>query len=273
MKDFVIYSYQFAPLNDEPDLFIDIQKKNKELMDNKNKIFDSIIEPIEFRYRNKVYEKEVDIHKEDMIVMRLANKKNVKLEKDFHVIEQEDEPSCLTLIDNHEYIQRIAIEKNAHSFNNTDTIKNILLENFRNVLKDKELAFYMQKEYLPSEFWSICKKYKGKVTKVVYSYKYPNLGRAHEQLKKVLGDSSTATNSSKTQITYENKKGLVLDEKDEVVSGCVVDSSEGGEPVSMKIKGISSTVKTGQTTKQVKIDEVDIENANVDQLKILFKNI
>lgn len=165
MKDFVIYSYQFAPLNDEPDLFIDIQKKNKELMDNKNKIFDSIIEPIEFRYRNKVYEKEVDIHKEDMIVMRLANKKNVKLEKDFHVIEQEDEPSCLTLIDNHEYIQRIAIEKNAHSFNNTDTIKNILLENFRNVLKDKELAFYMKKNICQVSFGQYARSIKAKLRK------------------------------------------------------------------------------------------------------------
>lgn len=273
MKDFVIYSYQFAPLNDEPNLFIDIQKRNKELMENKNKIFDSIIEPLEFKYRNKVYEKEVDIHKENMIVMRLANKKSVKLEKGFHIIEQENEPSCLIIIDNHDDIQRIAIEKNARSFNTTDTIKNILLENFRKVLKEKELAFYMQKEYLPSEFWTICNKYKGKVTKVVFSYKYPNLGRAHEQLKKVLGDSSSATNSTNTQITYANKKGLVLDEKDEIVSGCVVDSSEGGEPVSMKIKGISTTVKTGETTKELKIDEVDIENANVDQLKNLFKNL
>lgn len=34
MKDFVIYSYQFTHLNDEPNLFIDIQKRNKELMVN-----------------------------------------------------------------------------------------------------------------------------------------------------------------------------------------------------------------------------------------------
>ena len=34
MKDFVIYSYQFTHLNDEPNLFIDIQKRNKELMEN-----------------------------------------------------------------------------------------------------------------------------------------------------------------------------------------------------------------------------------------------
>lgn len=34
LKDFVIYSYQFAHLNDEPNLFIDIQKRNNELMEN-----------------------------------------------------------------------------------------------------------------------------------------------------------------------------------------------------------------------------------------------
>lgn len=70
MKDFVIYSYQFAPLNDELNLFIDIQKRNRELMENKNKIFDSIIEPLEFKYRNKVYEKEVDIHNENIVVSK-----------------------------------------------------------------------------------------------------------------------------------------------------------------------------------------------------------
>lgn len=272
MKDFVIYSYQFAPLNNDPDLFIDIQKKNKELMENKNKIFDSVIDDMIFMYRNKVYEKEINLHKDDMIIMRLANKKNVKLEKGFHIMQQEDEPSCLIIIDNRD-IQRIAIEKNTHSFNNTDTIKNILLENFRRVLSEKGLAFSISKEYLPSEFWTICNEYKGKVTKVVFSYQYPNLGRAHEQLKKLLGDSSSATNSTKTQITYANNKGLVLNKNDEVLSGCVIDSSEGGEPVSLKIKDLSTIVKTGKTTKQVKIDEVDINNANVDVLQALFKRI
>lgn len=38
MEDFVIYSYQFAALNDEPDLFLGIIKKDKELMENKNEI-------------------------------------------------------------------------------------------------------------------------------------------------------------------------------------------------------------------------------------------
>lgn len=50
MKDFVIYSYQFAPVDNDPNLFIDVQKKNKELMKKKNIIFDSIIDRIAFIY-------------------------------------------------------------------------------------------------------------------------------------------------------------------------------------------------------------------------------
>lgn len=50
MKDFVIYSYQFAPVDNDPNLFIDVQKKNKELMKKKNIIFDSIIDRIAFTY-------------------------------------------------------------------------------------------------------------------------------------------------------------------------------------------------------------------------------
>lgn len=273
MKDFVIYSYQFAPVDNDLNLFFDVQKKNKELMMKKNIIFDSIIDDIVFKYRNKVYKKDIFFHKDDIIIMRLANHKSIKLEKGFHVTQQDDEPSCIIIIDNRNKVQRVAIEKNTHSFSNTDTIKNILLRNLSRSLQEKELALYMQKEYLSSEFWDICNKNKGKITKVVFSYKYPNLGRAHEQLKKLLGESSSATNSSNTQITYTNTKGLVLSQNDDVLSGCVIDSSEGGEPVSLKIKGYSSTIKTGKTTKEVKIDEVDINNANLSTLKSVLENI
>lgn len=54
MKDFVIYSYQFAPVDNDPNLFINVQKKNKELMKKKNIIFDSIIDRIAFTYWKKL---------------------------------------------------------------------------------------------------------------------------------------------------------------------------------------------------------------------------
>lgn len=275
MKDFVIYSYQFVPLIDdrELNLFEDVQGRRRMLMDNKNAIFDSLIENIDFSYRNRVYQKEIAIHEKNLIILRIANRKCVKLEKAFHVVKEDDEPSSIVIIDNRDKIQRVAIEQNMHSFANTDIIKNILLQNFRKALKDKELDFTMGKEYLPKEFWDICNRYKGKVTKVVFSYKYPNLGRAHEELKKMLEDSSANTNSQETQIIYGNQNGLILSEEDEVVAGCVKDSSEGGEPISMKIKGLSKTVRTGKTEKVIKIDEVDIVNGNIDNLKALLKDI
>lgn len=50
MKDFIIYSYQFAPVDNDLILFIDVQKKNKDLMKKNNIIFDSIIDRIAFIY-------------------------------------------------------------------------------------------------------------------------------------------------------------------------------------------------------------------------------
>lgn len=274
MKDFVIYSYQFSPLIDDRqlNLFEDVHQLRKELMEHKNQLFDGIIDGIEFKYRNKAYQKVIALHKDDIIIMRLANRRSVKIEKAFHILEEDDEPSSLIIIDNRDGIQRIAIERNPHSFGDTDTIKNILVLNFRRGLKDKQLQFSIGKEFLPKEFWDICNRYKGKVTKVVFSYQYPNLGRAHEEMKKMLKDSSTTANSEMTQITYENKNGLIIDKDNEVVSGCVTDSSNGGEPISLRIKGISKNVKTGKTEKSVKIDEIQIENGDIDALKTILKD-
>ena len=236
-------------------------------MRNKNTIFDSVIDGINFKYRNRKHQKDIQFHNDDFIIMRLANLRKVKIEKDFLVTNEEDEPSSLILIDNRDFVQRIAIERNSHSFYKTDTIKNILELNIKNALKEKLLDFSITKEYLPSEFWDICDENKGKVTKVVFSYKYPNLGRAHEELKRLLNDSSSDTNSQETQITYQNNKGLDLQKDNEVLNGCVKDSSEGGEAISMRIKGFKKFVKTGKTEKSIQIDEAEITNGNVNLLK------
>ena len=91
-------------------------------------------------------------------------------------------------------------------------------------------------------------------------------------MKKLLKDSSTTANSEMTQITYENKNGLIIDKDNEVVTGCVDDSSHGGEPITIKIKGISKTVKTGKTEKSIKIDEIQIENGDIEALMTILKD-
>ena len=65
MKDFVIYSYQFSPLIDDRqlNLFEDVHQIRKELMEHKNQLFDGIIDGIEFKYRNKAYQKVITLQK------------------------------------------------------------------------------------------------------------------------------------------------------------------------------------------------------------------
>lgn len=275
MKEFILYTYQFSPLinSQQLDCFVDVQKEKENLMKEKNRIFGSILQNIEFKYRNKIYGHFTCSEKDDIIILRIANEKEVKIERNFRISKEKNEPSCLIIIDNRPNIQRIGIENNIHSFGSTDMIRNILLRGFQLALKSHRLFITMDKEYQPKEFWDICNKYKSKVTRVVFTYQYPNLGRAHQEMVEMLKNSSKSTDSEETQISYENKNGLQLSEDDEVIQGCVKDSSEGGAPIKMRIKGLSKEIKTGKTEKVIRIDEIDIENKNVDKIKTLFRNI
>lgn len=269
IMEFIIYSYQFTPLIriDENDFFCDQPKIFCNLMDQKNKIFDKVIDESDFIYRNKKYQHDIKWHKANLIIMRLANKRNVEREVNFELIKENDEPSCYILIDNNKDVQRIAIERKKKAFANTESIKDILMKTFNNVLIKKQLHIQIEKEHNTSEFWNYCNQYKGRIQQITFSYQYPNLGRAHEELKKLIKDTSGDTLSQVTKISFENKNGLYLNEnKSDVIDGLVKDSSKGGGRIPIKIKGFKKRVLTGQTEKSIIIDEIECDQENVDTL-------
>lgn len=74
-------------------------------------------------YRHKVYHLTCA---PDITVMRIANVKEMLIEKDFHPQTVEHNPSCFVIFDNRRGCRRVLIQKLATSFSSTDQVMKIL---------------------------------------------------------------------------------------------------------------------------------------------------
>lgn len=253
-----LYTFQFTPLVNvnELDLFDSPLKRRDELMKKKLLFFRNALLTVKYSYGGKVYNNSIQVDKDNIMVMRLANRKMYVREKAFEKKKEADEPSCGIIIDYRPNHQVIAIEDSIRAFNNTDVVRNIILSALNKELEKKCLKISIKKQLLPSEFWEYAEKYKGKITEVRFLYQYPNLGRTHQAMKEMLENTSKSINSTNTQIIFKGES-LEFSQNDDEVKGYVDDSSNSGIPISLRIKGFHKVIKTGKQVKVIDIEEMD----------------
>lgn len=147
MSQFVLYTYQFSPIQNRKNLF-ESELTDEELMNKKQEIFQEIFS-MDFKYsrQNKHYNQRIEFNQGNFIIFQLANNKNTILESEFHKTKQPNFPSCWVIIDNRKDMQRIAIEEEIVAFKDTDVVKNILLSTYNRYLNEKGLSIAIQKEY------------------------------------------------------------------------------------------------------------------------------
>lgn len=153
--NYIVYTFQFTPLLNvrQLDLFEPTLQIRDELMKRKLEYFEQALIGVKYINRDKLYENSVVVHRDGVMVMRLANRKSVVREKAFHVMKDEDEPSCCVIIDYRKEHQVIAIEDSKRAFESTDTVRNILEHSLNNVLEKSRLKITIKKQTEPSEFW------------------------------------------------------------------------------------------------------------------------
>lgn len=210
----------------------------------------------------------MQVHHDNVMVMRLANRKSFVREKAFHILKDEDEPSCGIIIDYRPEHQIIAIEDSKRAFENTDTVRNILEHSLNQILEKSRLKISIKKQSLSSEFWDNVSQYRGKITEVHFTYQYPNLGRVNEKIKELLGDTGKDMNSTESEVSFKGKS-LEFDENNKNVQDLVSESSKSGNPIKMKIKGIRGFVHTGEKSKQIELEELDFEGDPLAFSKLL----
>ena len=257
---YVVYTFQFTPLVDvkQMDLFEPTLQIRNEIMEHKLEYFEKALTSVKYYHGKKVYESSIQVHHDNIMVMRLANRKPFVREKAFHVMQDEDEPSCGVIIDYGPEHQVIAIEDSRRAFENTDSVRNILERSLNGVLKQSRLKVSIKRQGLPSEFWDYVNQYRGRITEVRFTYQYPNLGRASEEMKKLLADTGKVVNSTESEVVFKGKS-LEFDEKNEDIQSYTKDASKSGIPIKLKVKGVHKTLVTGNQTKQVDIEELDYE--------------
>lgn len=268
--NYVVYTFQFTPLVDvkQLDLFEPTLRIRDELMAHKLEYFEKALVDVKYNNRERQYVNSIQVHHDSVMVMRLANRKSFVREKAFHVMKDEDEPSCGIIVDYRQEHQIIAIEDSKRAFNSTDTVRNILEHSLNQILEKSRLKITIKKQILPSEFWDYVNQYRGDITEVHFKYQYPNLGRVNETMKEMLADAGKTINSTESEVSFKGES-LELDENNEIIQGFATDASKSGNPVKMKIKGINGFVKTGDKTKQIEIEELDFDGDALAFSKLL----
>jgi hypothetical protein len=85
-------------------------------------------------YKHRIYHLDAN---PNIVVMRLANDKDVPIEKNFEATVAKDEPSCFIIIDNRQGLRTIAIECRKKAFNTTEQVSKILENNLTHAIFHK----------------------------------------------------------------------------------------------------------------------------------------
>ena len=286
MARFIIYTYQFAPLQNvtAPSLFESTENilPVQERMEQKQTIFQQVfsLPPDKiFSKGSKKYDARILFNQGNIVVLRLANSKRMALEESFQIKEHQYAPSCLVIIDNRKDAQQIAIEEDHKAFSDTNVVKSILESSFKKFLKPRGLTVTIQREYKKSEFWKIVNTHQDKITMVRFHFAYPNLPRVRESVKEVFAEANKLTNSkhSSFELKAADGESRELESTNDTLNAIVECSAASGEVIDIKARGLKSFIKTGTTVRSFECDDLeahlssDLINSAIDKIVSLFK--
>jgi hypothetical protein len=254
----------------------------EELMEKKNVFFSEIFKSdMSFYHRRFKLSYQVVYSNEDFILLRLANKKVVHIEKQFHRESFESEPSCLIAIYNNPELQLIAVESDRTSFGKSFTVIRIIEKTFEKELQKFDLRIKINPKYEEKEFWDFLDSYEKQVEGLKFEFEYPNLPRVNQYLSDELKEASKSLNSEKTKIEFSAGGNQFLDnlvQSNQELSDLVKSSAEGAGPIKIKIKGYRHWESTEYKVKSFEFDELEVDAAAdvvfdyVKAIKNILKN-
>lgn len=278
MNKYDIFTYQISPITNSQLKLFDKNYSYEELVAKKNELFANIFNDLTFYSSRHKLNFKIEYFSAEFILIRLANKKTMKVEKDFHQEFMESEPSCLIGFFNDPLIQLIAIESDRTSFGNSFAVLKILDNAIDKSLSKFNLRFYPQPKYEERILWEMLQKYAGRIEKLQFEFSKPNLARVNDSLSDELKEAGKLFNSAKTKIEFNAPEEQVLegltDNNNQLVD-LVKASSEGAGPAKLKLSGLRSWETTATSVKSVELDELEIDANEQTILKFIndFKEI
>lgn len=263
MASFILYTYQCDPITKLENRLFEKLPSIKERMDKKLEYIHTILTDDKFQFRSKKdgeFNHKLYYEDNGIIVLKIANNKHLNLEENFKKQQHYYSPSCFVIIDNRTNIQRIAIEENFTAFSSTDVVRNILEYSLKRYLRGYGLGIEIKKEYEKKEFWDLIDSQTKGVSMVRFSFSYPNLPRVHQSINDLINSESKVVHSKQTTLEYksDNSEQLELEESNPQLSSLVDASANSGHPITIKAKGIRKFIQTGNTTKRIYIDDLEV---------------
>lgn len=260
MSSFVVYTYQFAPVNtDLLSLFQDEYSDADKVWKNKQEVFSTVYQKVVFRYRNIVYAHETKYNENSIIVFKLANNKHLTQEASFVAKKLEHHPSCYVIIDNRKDVQNLFIEEDSYSFSESSVVANILRNSFNALLKPYGLVLTINKRYKSEDFWKYVTSMEDGVKMLRFSFLYPNLPRVQEKIDEALARSSRQVRSKNTLIEYNSgeDESLILSQDDIDLCNLVEAASISGSEIKVRVNKMRRIKTIGETAETIEIDNLE----------------
>lgn len=274
---FELFRYQILPVDRyfQGDLFNGINSI-EELIKNKNKFFAEALQG-QSDFSNKRHKTVVKLllQHDDFYLYRIAHNKTIHREtRDFKDETIDSWPSILVAIWNHPDKQYIAIQKRTTAFAKSETVAKLILEKIEPQLTHFQLRAIYEPLFEKQQFWTLLRKYRGKVKSVDFEIITPNMANISGTLPDDLKLFAKCTNSTRNNLKIESEpdSALHLEEDNSALRGLVDYSSEGGGNISLKIDGIKKHHQTSRTVKEITLGEMEL-TGNAEQIAHVLKEL
>lgn len=123
---------------------------------------------------NTIYNADIQVHKNNIIIITLQNEKSKEIMTINYGIEYHKHyPFCHIIIDNRPGVGQIMIERSAAFGHKTSTIYNIIFPYLKNkLLDDHQLTFDMNMKFKEDDFWEVINRRKIRFNDPVKSVKF-----------------------------------------------------------------------------------------------------
>jgi hypothetical protein len=204
-----------------------------------------------------------------------VNREIKRTRKDFTEEELENWPSVMIAINNDPQVQKIAIEIDDSVFFRTSTVANILETSLNQNLEEKNLTCDIEPTFEKKRFWETVKRYPNQIRETEFFMVSPNLSEIAKSLNLDLDTLHKTTNTKQTTLSLQSDKAsnLTLSMDDEFISSLVDYSSKGGGNITIKIKGLSKSIKTAKSVTRISVDEMEFTGLTPPKLISLFMSL
>ena len=245
MALFTLFAYEFkGQYQLDPDLFD--EELEKVDVDNsvahKQDIFESFFSvdnfPEYFFYKKRRFGCQMLWKSQNIIAMRLENKKTLKRDIKFQTDELDNYPWVTIIIDNRPNKQHIAILKRPKAFSTSTFVAKIMQETLNAFLHQFRLTITIAHQYHSRVFWETLKKYRPwGIRRIQFNFAYPNLDWATEMIGQLGTFAVNANGDVQLAAEAKNDEVITFDEDKQENRDLVNVCSGTGQDIIIKAKG------------------------------------